>query len=84
MAIEPRHTNRKRKPKNIRLRLLKTQFDMKELLVFCVFVLPAVLILWWTNYEEAKWLKDVVSKWRRESRKAGKDAEREEAKDEDI
>ena len=53
-------------------------------MVFCVFVLPAVLILWWTNYEEAKWLKDVVSKWRRESRKAGKDAEREEAKDEDI
>lgn len=57
---------------------------MKELLVFCVFVLPAVLILWWANNEEAKWLKDVVSKWRRESRKAGKDAEKEGRKDEDI
>lgn len=57
---------------------------MKELLVFCVFVLPAVLITWWTYYEESQWLKDVVSRWRRESRKARKDAEREEAKDEDI
>ena len=57
---------------------------MKELLVFCVFVLPAVLITWWTYYEESQWLKDVVRKWRRESRKAREDAEREEAKDEDI
>lgn len=57
---------------------------MKELLVFCVFVLPAVLITWWTCYEESQWLKDVVRKWRRESRKAQKDTEREEAKDEDI
>ena len=57
---------------------------MKELLVFCVFVLPAVLITWWTYYEESQWLKDVVSKWRRESRKAGKDAEKEGRKDEDI
>lgn len=57
---------------------------MKELLFFCVFVLPAVLITWWTYYEESQWLKDVVRKWRRESRKAQKDTEREEAKDEDI
>lgn len=57
---------------------------MKELLVFCVFVLPAVLILWWTNYEEAKWLKDVISKWRRESSKARAKAEKEGRKDEDI
>ena len=57
---------------------------MKELLVFCVFVLPAVLILWWTNYEEAKWLKDVISKWRREEREARAKAEKEGRKDEDI
>lgn len=57
---------------------------MKELLVFCVFVLPAVLILWWTNYEEAKWLKNVISKWRREEREARAKADKEGRKDEDI
>ena len=57
---------------------------MKELLAFGVFVLPAVLITWWTCYTESQWLKDVVRKWRRESRKARENAGRKEAKDEDI
>lgn len=59
---------------------------MKELIIFCVFVLPVIFVYWYTNHEEMKWLNGMISKWRREEREARKkaEAEKEGRKDEDI
>lgn len=46
---------------------------MKEILIFCILVLPAVLVTWWLTYEEDKRMQNIIKKWEKEAEARAKD-----------
>lgn len=47
--------------------------SMDELLIFCILVLPAVLVTWWLTYEEDKRMQNIIKKWEKEAEARAKD-----------